>query len=166
MVAPYPTSPYPRGENALKAHLRSGVGQDEFDDMSLSDLCQWLSMLLSENGYLVHSLPEVVVRAHISRVDAGGVMYARPCSVKRTVDALFHFGVPVHQLKPCSELVIEKLLRANLLEVVMIPTYFGKRKKWKKDIPGLSRKNITYTIIHNPHNMSFDDFLKHVRTLG
>lgn len=151
-----PESFYPIGLEALRDHLRYGT-QDHvgFNEGDLRQLTGWLSSLLSFNGYVSVPLTEMLVKNHINL--CGEVRFL-PDHYGISCIALFCQLDKWSAVRVYRE-TVAKLEAAGMVQVTSVSVCRKKRKKWKKDIPGLSRVRIAGTRILNPDKLSFQDFV-------
>lgn len=162
----YPEVFYPEGIDALKEHLKQGVAYEGFESLDMSDLLTWLSGLLDFNGQFSISVNELIFRFHIENYNpVVGKFATRALSKDDAMGFLFLLGKDRCAADRLYEKAIKKLTEANLIRVVTRRSRRTKKRKgWKKDIPGLSRKLITCTVV-NKEKLSFDEFLSRVRAL-
>jgi hypothetical protein len=147
---------YQEGLAALKAHLRYGT-QDSmgFDQMEAHQLTAWLAGLLSSSGYVSIPLTEMLVKNHCN---VHGKVRFLPSFYGMSCIALF-CGLDKESAERVYRETVAKLEAAGMVQVTSVSVCREKRKKWKKDIPGLSRVKIAGTRILNPDKLSFQDFV-------
>lgn len=156
---PLPDSVYPEGIVALKEHLRYGTYLLDAKDDDLATLNQWLSVLLQSNGYISLSLTELIFKMHIKTcIPSNGRFQCQFVPDYFPAKFLRDSGIDRYQGVSCKG-AVKKLLDAGLLRTHSMCVNTGARKGWKKNIPGLSRKRVTGTVINNPQGLSFEELV-------
>jgi len=157
-----PGSFYPKGLDALRDHLQYGT-QDHvgFNNGDLHELTKWLSSLLSFNGFVSIPLTEMLLKNHIN---AQGKVRFLPSFYGVSSIALF-CELDEESAEQVYRETVAKLEAAGMVQVTSVAVLREKRRRRKKDVPGLSRVKIAGTRIVNPSKLSFQDFINAARQL-